>query len=102
MQVERAASALVDVDSAVWSQRFDLVSDANRLEILLALHRAPGICVGDLALALGRSENTVSQALRILRRQGWVTPTREGRSVSYRLEDDTIHDLLHWLGAKRG
>ena len=102
MQVKRATSALADVDSAAWSQRFDLVSDPNRLEILLALHRAPGICVGDLALALGRSENTVSQALRILRRQGWVNSTREGRSVCYRLEDETVHDLLHWIGAKRG
>ena len=91
--VERAASALADVDSAVWTQRFDLLSDPNRLEILLTLHRAPGICVGDLAAALGRSENAVSQALRVLRQQGWVSSTRIGRSVSYRLEDEIVHDL---------
>ncbi len=100
IQVELATSALGDVDIAGWTQRFDLLSDPNRLEILLSLHRAPGICVGDLAAALGRSENTVSQALRVLRQQGWVSSTRVGRAVSYRLEDHTVHDLLHWIGAR--
>jgi len=98
--VALASSALSDVDIAGWTLRFDLLSDPNRLEILLGLHRAPGICVGDLATALNRSENAVSQALRILRQQGWVTSTRVGRQVSYRLEDHTVHDLLHWIGAQ--
>jgi ArsR family transcriptional regulator, lead/cadmium/zinc/bismuth-responsive transcriptional repressor len=100
--VERASSALSDVDIASWTLRFDLLSDPNRLEILLGLHRAPGICVGDLASALGRSENAVSQALRVLRQQGWVTSTRVGRQASYRLEDHIVHDLLHWIGAAHG
>ncbi len=101
-QVERATSALADVDTTGWTQRFDLLSDPNRLEILLVLHRAPGICVGDLAAVLGRSENAVSQALRVLRQQGWVSSTRVGRLVSYRLEDEIVHDLLHWIGARHG
>lgn len=91
------ASADVDIDG--WTQRFDLLSDPNRLEILLSLHRAPGICVGDLAVAVGRSENAVSQALRVLRQQGWVRSTRAGRQVNYQLDDPTVHDLLHWIGA---
>jgi DNA-binding transcriptional ArsR family regulator len=99
-QVKHASSALADVDSATWTQRFDLLSDPNRLEILLILHRTPGICVSDLAAALGRSENAVSQALRVLRQQGWVSSTRVGRAVAYRLEDEIVHDLLHWIGAR--
>ena len=102
VKVERATSALADVDTTGWTQRFDLLSDPNRLEILLVLHRAPGIYVGDLAEALGRSENAVSQALRVLRQQGWVSSTRVGRAVSYRLEDEIVHDLLHWIGARHG
>jgi DNA-binding transcriptional ArsR family regulator len=94
-----AASALADVDIAGWTLRFDLLSDPNRLEILLTLHHHPGLCVGDLAVAVGRSENAVSQALRLLRQQGWVRSTRVGRQVSYQLEDHTVHDLLHWIGA---
>ena len=62
--VQRASTALADVDTTGWAQRFDLLSDPHRLEILLVLHRAPGINVGDLATVLGRSENAVSQALR--------------------------------------
>jgi DNA-binding transcriptional ArsR family regulator len=99
-QAKGVTSALTDVDTAGWTQRFDLLSDPHRLEILLCLHRAPGIFVGDLAAALGRSENAVSQALRVLRQQGWVSSTRVGRSVSYRLEDEIVHDLLHWIGAR--
>ena len=100
--VRHASSALADVDINGWTQRFDLLSDPNRLEILLCLHRAPGICVSDLATVVGRSENSVSQALRVLRQQGWVSSTRLGRSVAYRLEDAIVHDLLHWIGARHG
>ncbi len=98
-RVEHASSARHDVDIEGWTQRFDLLSDPNRLEILLCLHRGPGICVGELAEAVQRSENSVSQALRVLRQQGWVASTRVGRQVSYRLADQTVHDLLHWIGA---
>lgn len=101
-RLDGAVSALTDVDTTAWSQRFDLLSDPARLEIVLVLHRVPGINVGDLAAALSRSENAVSQALRVLRRLGWVQSTRVGRNVSYRLEDQTAHELLHWIGAKRG
>ena len=37
--VERASSALADVDTPGWTLRFDLLSDPNRLEILLCLLR---------------------------------------------------------------
>lgn len=98
-QDEPGPSPLHDVDIGGWAQRFDLLSDPHRLEILLCLHRDPDICVGELAANVGRSENAVSQALRVLRQQGWVTSTRAGRQVSYRLADQTVHRLLHWIGA---
>ncbi len=28
-----------------------------------------------------------------------MTSTKDGRIVRYRLADDTIHELLHWIGA---
>jgi len=98
-RADRVSSALADVDISSWTQRFDLLSDPNRLEILLSLHRVPGICVGELAEAVGRSENAVSQALRVLRQQGWVSSNRVGRQVRYQLDDQTVHALLHWIGA---
>jgi DNA-binding transcriptional ArsR family regulator len=98
--MRHASPALDDVDITGWTQRFDLLSDANRLAILLSLHRAPGISVTGLAAVVARSQNAVSQALRVLRQQGWVVSTRVGRSVNYRLDDATVHDLLHWIGAR--
>ena len=94
-----AADRPHEVDVTEWTRRFDLLSDPHRLEILIVLHRQPGIFVGDIATAVGRTETVVSQALRVLRHQGWVTSTRVGRSVSYRLDDETVHELLHWMGA---
>lgn len=87
------------IDVQEWSTRFDLMSDPHRLQILIVLHQRPGIIVGDIAVAVGRTETAVSQALRVLRHQGWVSSTRVGRSVSYRLDDETVHRLLHWMGA---
>lgn len=85
-----------------WAARFDMLSDTNRLRLLMAIHGAPDIAVSDLAAATGMSDTAVSQALRLLRSQGWVTTRREGRSVLYSLDDKTVHDMLHMLGAGHG
>ena len=61
LQVERASSALADVDTAGWTLRFDLLSDPNRLEILLCLHRRFG-CFGSRAGSVrpGPAERSVT------------------------------------------
>ncbi len=82
-----------------WAARFDLLSDPNRLRLLMAIHAAPDICVSDLAAATGMTDTAVSQALRLLRSHDWVTNRREGRVVFYALDDHTVHDMLHTLGA---
>ncbi|BAH50243.1 putative ArsR family transcriptional regulator [Rhodococcus opacus B4] len=97
--VRRAAAALHTPDIDGWAGRFELLSDGNRLRLLLCLHHAPDICVGDLAAALDMTGTAVSHALRLLRNQGWVSATRDGRSMRYRLTDDTVHELLHTIGA---
>ncbi|MDV7267276.1 transcriptional regulator, partial [Rhodococcus oxybenzonivorans] len=43
--VQRAAAALHSPDIEGWANRFELLSDGNRLRLLLCLHHAPGICV---------------------------------------------------------
>ncbi|MFC4125369.1 ArsR/SmtB family transcription factor [Nocardia rhizosphaerae] len=100
--VELGRRAIGDVQIAAWAQRFALLADPNRLEILLCLHRSPGISVGELAAAVGRSENAISQALRVLRTEGCVVSSREGRTVANRLADPVIHDILHTIGAGHG
>ena len=102
--VAKASAVLADESTRdeVWADRFALLGDPNRLRLLIAMHAAPGICVTDLSVATGMSDTAVSQALRLLRAHRWVRSTREGRVMRYVLDDDTIHDLLHLLGAGHG
>ncbi|WP_431952108.1 ArsR/SmtB family transcription factor [Nocardia lijiangensis] len=82
-----------------WARRFELLSDVNRLRLLVCLHHTPDQSVTDLAAAVGMTATAASHALRLLRYQGWVTASKSGRIVRYRLADETVHELLHWIGA---
>ena len=62
-----------------------LLADPVRSRILYALDEVEELCVGDLALALQTSEDSVGYALRILRTAGLVATRRQGRVVFYRL-----------------
>lgn len=62
-----------------------LLADPVRSRILYALDEVEELCVGDLALALQVSEDSVGYALRILRTAGLVATRRQGRVVFYRL-----------------
>ena len=91
-----AVEALPDADTMhAWVTRFALLADPTRLTLLLCIHAAGEICVSDLALAAGLKDTTTSQALRLLRAQGLVATQRSGRVVRYRLDDETVHALLH-------
>ncbi len=91
-----AVTLVPDVD--FWAQRFALLSDSNRLRILLAMHRAPGITVTSLAEALDMSSSAVSHALRLLRGHNWVRVQRDGRNMRYYLDDPVVHSMLHGIG----
>lgn len=99
-RVEQASRALADArDIQGWSVRFGLLGDVNRLKILLALHRAPGITVGDLAAVVGMTDNAASQALAALRMAGVVVAERDGRFRRWAVTDAAVHDILHAVGA---
>ncbi|QNK83582.1 winged helix-turn-helix transcriptional regulator [Nakamurella sp. PAMC28650] len=99
-RAEQARQALHDAgEIQTWAVRFGLLGDENRLKILLALHRAPGITVGDLAAAVGMSDNAASHALSALRMAGVVTAARDGRFRRWSITDHEIHDILHAVGA---
>ena len=99
-RLDQARRALEDAgDLQAWSVRFSLLGDLNRLRILLALHRAPGITVGDLAAVVGMTDNATSQALSALRIAGVVTAQRDGRFRRWSVTDPDVHDILHSVGA---
>lgn len=71
-----------------------LVADPLRARILSALLATDELCVGDIALALGATEDAVSYALRILRTAGVVRRRREGRMGYYRVRDGKMRIAL--------
>jgi ArsR family transcriptional regulator, lead/cadmium/zinc/bismuth-responsive transcriptional repressor len=81
-------------DAARLAGLLGLLADPVRSRILYALDLVDELCVGDLALTLGSSEDAVGYALRILRTAGLVTNRRAGRVVYYRLAADFPEPLL--------
>jgi DNA-binding transcriptional ArsR family regulator len=65
-----------------------------RSRILYALDLVEELCVGDLALALGTTEDAVSYGLRILRTAGLVQARKDGRIIFYRLAANFPEPLL--------
>lgn len=99
--LDQAFEAIDEIDDLEgWAGRFALLSDATRLRLLFCLHRTGGLRVSDLAEAVGMSVSSVSHALRLMRERGWVRASRRGRTVVYQLVDETVHELLHVIGAQ--
>ena len=98
-QVARAAVSLAGSDLPDVVDRLAAFSDPTRLELLIAIHAAPGAPVKTLAAATGLAPNTASQALVSLRDAGLVTNIRDGRLSRWELSDTAAHALLHHLGA---
>ncbi len=71
-----------------------LIGDPVRSRVLSALLAADELCVGDVALALGISDDSVSYALRVLRTAGFVQRRREGRMAYYRVSDGEVRPIL--------
>lgn len=84
-------------DAARLAGVLSLLSDPARVRILYALDLVDELCVGDLALALGLSEDAVSYGLRLLRTAGLVQTRKEGRVVYYRLAELSEPLLEHCL-----
>lgn len=80
-------------DLADTADVFGLLSDPNRLRLLVALLDGE-LCVCDLAAVTGQSESAVSHALRLLRAHRIVAARRSGRMIYYRLEDAHVRLLL--------
>ena len=72
-------------DAGRLSSLLSLLGDPVRARILYALDEVEELCVGDLALALEATEDSVGYALRLLRTAGMVSTRKVGRVVFYRL-----------------
>jgi DNA-binding transcriptional ArsR family regulator len=87
-RVRAAQARLLDVDEASrLAGLLGLLADPVRVRILYALDLVDELCVGDIALALQATEDSIGYALRVLRTAGLVATRKQGRTVFYRLSD---------------
>jgi DNA-binding transcriptional ArsR family regulator len=71
---------------------------ANRERLLLLCQLSQGeMCVGDLEAALDIRQPTLSQQLGVLRSEGVVATTREGKRVYYSIADPKVMQILEVL-----
>lgn len=88
------AAVLSESEAGRLAGLLGILADPVRSRILFALVSAGELCVGDLALALGVTEDQVSYGLKMLRLAGLVSFRRNGRLMCYRLRDGFPHQLL--------
>jgi DNA-binding transcriptional ArsR family regulator len=81
--------------AATTSDTFNAVAEPRRRAILdyLVRHERP---VGDIVVALGLAQPSISKHLRVLRDVGLVEARRGGRHVFYRTNADGIRPLHEW------
>jgi DNA-binding transcriptional ArsR family regulator len=81
--------------AATTSDAFNAVAEPRRREILnyLALQERP---VGEIVVALGLEQPSVSKHLRVLRNVGLVHVRRDGRQKLYRTNAVAIRPLHEW------
>jgi DNA-binding transcriptional ArsR family regulator len=85
---------------------FNMLADATRVRIILALREHRELSVNPLSELVGKSPAAVSQHLAKLRLARMVTTRQDGTRVYYRLVDEharqlvaaAIHQAEHTLG----
>jgi DNA-binding transcriptional ArsR family regulator len=91
---EARKDGLTPEDAGRLGTLLSLLADPVRLRVLYSLDLVDELCVGDLALAIDASIDSVGYALRILRTAGLVQTRKSGRVVYYRLADRFPEPLL--------
>ena len=93
--VKAARGHLIDLDEADrLAEMLHLLADPTRARVLFALGAGQELCVGDLAVVLGVSEDNAGYALKLLRAAGLVRGRKTGRSIFYRLAEGFPHEML--------
>lgn len=75
------------------SKIFQILSDAGRLKIVLALLNGD-MCVYHLIEVCDGSQSNVSHQLRILKDNGIVKSRRLGKNVEYSIADEHIREIV--------
>jgi DNA-binding transcriptional ArsR family regulator len=83
--------------AATTSDAFNAIAEPRRRDILtyLSARERP---VGDIVVALGLAQPSVSKHLRVLRDVGLVDVRRDGRQIFYRTNAEGLRPLHEWTG----
>jgi DNA-binding transcriptional ArsR family regulator len=94
-RVATARVAIISTDDAGrLAGLLGLIQGPVRFRVLFALSAVDELCVGDLALALETTNDTVSYALKLLRTAGLVVFRKRGHVVFHRLSDDFPRQVI--------
>lgn len=87
----------MELQSAV--SNLSALAHEGRLAIFRLLVRAggDGLAAGEIARQTGSLPNTLSANLNVLSHAGLITSRRDGRSIIYNAEYQTMRDLLGFL-----
>ena len=75
------------------AELFKIFGDSTRIKILFVLLDNE-MSVNAIAEVLGMTQSAVSHQLRILKSNGLVKFTRDGKSLIYSLADARVHSIL--------
>lgn len=90
--VARAKSRALSNSHAVRvTALLNVLADPVRLRLVCALDAPEELCVGDLALSLQVSADSVTYALRLMRSAGMVSTRKQGTMVYNSLTPDFAH-----------
>jgi len=81
------------------ARRFRALSDPTRLRILDLLRREDEVSVGEIASAVGGSQQNVSKHLAALHGEGFVSRRKQGTSSLYRITDPGVHQICDGISA---
>jgi DNA-binding transcriptional ArsR family regulator len=87
------AIELNEQNAELIARRFQALSDPTRLRILDRLRRSDEASVGELADAIGSSQQNVSKHLAALAAEGFVERRMQGTSSIYRISDPGVLEL---------
>lgn len=97
-RVRTAQARLLDADET--PRLAGLLADSARVRILYPLDLVDGLCVGDIALALEATRDSVGYVLPVQGAAGLVATREQRRAVFERRSDGFPEPLRqHWLWA---
>jgi len=81
------------------ARRFRALADSTRLRILDHLRNEEEASVGEIAEALGASQQNVSKHLSALHAENFVARRKRGTSSLYRIADPGVHEICDGVTA---